>query len=557
MTRDAAGRPIVFAFNPSGAETARRTAAAVGGETAGLAGRVPDLDGVFEDAAGAVAEAFRAGRTIFGVCAAGILIRLIAPLLRDKHAEPPVLAVSDDGSSVVPLLGGLAGADVLARTVAAALGGAAAITGAGARRFGLVLETPPAGYVLANPQDAKRVTSDLLAGARARIEGEAPWLSASDLPQGDDGAVLLRVTAEDVPAPVDGLLFHPQVLVAAFDRPDMATLEAFDAALARLALAPAALGAALAPEGAPLHHAFVETLAARGVPLRIVEQRLEDGETIHAEPGLRIHRFSAPVAPEDVGRAPGRVTVVGLGPGPRGWLTPDAAAALDRASDLVGYEPYLAMTPERAGQRRHGSDNRVEVERARAALTLAAQGREVAVVSSGDAGVFGMAAAVMEALEADPAGWPSVAVEVTPGVSAMQAAAARLGAPLGHDFATISLSDYLKPWEIITQRLASAADGDFVIALYNPASKTRREQLVQALEIVRARRAPETLVALARSVGRTGEGFTLTTLGELDPELVDMRTLVLIGSSKTRAFARADGKTWLYTPRSYLDDGAD
>jgi precorrin-3B C17-methyltransferase len=245
------------------------------------------------------------------------------------------------------------------------------------------------------------------------------------------------------------------------------------------------------------------------------------------------------------------VTVVGLGPGYRGWLTPEVSAALDRATDLVGYETYLSMVPERPGQRRHGSDNRVEVERAQAALALAAQGREVAVVSSGDAGIFGMSAAVMEALELEPARWPSVSVRVAPGLSAMQAAAARLGAPLGHDFAVISLSDLLKPWDVVARRLDAAAQADLVLALYNPASKHRRAQLAQALAIVGRRRSPETVVALARNVGREGERLIRTTLGAIDPEQVDMRTLVLIGSSQTRIFSRADGKPWMYTPRSY------
>lgn len=544
-------RPVVLAFNPSGSSVARAVAGVVGGETLGLAGRVSDLDGTFEDAAAAVSEAFRAGRPIFGICAAGILIRLVAPLLRDKHVEPPVLAVADDGSAVVPLIGGLSGADVLARLVAARLGGQAAITGAGARRFGLVLESPPGGWILANPDDAKSVTASLLAGNRARIEGEAPWLRASDLPLADDGEVVLRVSERAEAPPEGGLLFHPRTLIAEFDRPDAAMLAAFDRACAELGLAPASFAFATAPEGAPIHHALVEELARRDAQLRIVEQRLEGVETIHRELGLRIHRAPSPASPHDVGRAAGRVTVVGLGPGPRSWIAAEAAAALDRASDLVGYEPYLAMVPERPGQRRHGSDNRVELERAQAALALAAQGREVAVVSSGDAGIFGMAAAVMEVLEAEPARWPSVAVEVTPGLSAMQAAAARLGAPLGHDFAVISLSPLLKPWDVVARRLAAAADADFAIAIYNPASKTRRSQIVDAVAILRERRPPETVVALARNVGRPGESLEVTTLKAVDPETIDMRTLVLVGSSRTRAFARADGRLWVYTPRRY------
>lgn len=544
-------RPAVLAFNSAGAGIARRAADAIGGDALGLAGRVEGLDGTFEDAATEVRDLFRAGRPIVGVCASGILIRLLAPLLKDKRAEPPVLSVSDDGETVVPLLGGLTGADPLARKLAAALGGSAALTGAGARRFGVILEAPPPGYALANPDDAKGVTSTLLGGKEARLEGSAPWIEGSNLPISADGDVILRVAPEAGAPPEGGLLYHPKVLVAEFDRPDAATLDRLDAAIEALGLAPASLSFATAPEGAPIHHVFVERLDARGVPLRLVEQRIEGGEVVHGEPGLRLHRFAEPQAPHASGRASGRVTVVGLGPGWKGWLAPEAAAALDRAQDLVGYEGYLAMAPERPGQRRHGSDNRVELERARAALALAAQGREVAVVSSGDSGVFGMAAAVMEAAAAEPARWPGVAIEVAPGISAMQAAASRLGAPLGHDFAVISLSDQLKPWETIATRLDAAAGADFALALYNPASLRRRKQLDDALEIVRRHRAPETPVALARDVGRPAERVTLTTLGALDPSIVDMRTLIVVGSSKTRVFARADGRLWMYTPRVY------
>jgi cobalt-precorrin 5A hydrolase/precorrin-3B C17-methyltransferase len=544
-------RPAVLAFNTAGAAIARRAADAIGGDAIGLAGRVEGLDGSFEDASAEVRELFRAGRPIVGVCASGILIRLLAPLLKDKRAEPPVLAISDDGETVVPLLGGLTGADPLARKLAAALGGAAALTGAGARRFGVILEAPPPGYALANPDDAKAVTSTLLGGREARLEGPAPWIEGSSLPVSEDGDVVLRVSPERGSPPDGGLLFYPKVLVAEFDRPDAAMLDRLDAAIDGLGLAPASLSFATAPEGAPIHHLFVERLDARGVPLRLVEHRIEGGEVAHFEPGLRLHRFAEPQPPHACGRASGRVTVVGIGPGWKGWLAPEASAALDRAQDLVGYEGYLAMVPDRAGQRRHGSDNRVEIERAQAAMTLAAQGREVVVVSSGDSGVFGMAAAVMEAAAAEPARWPGVALEVVPGVSAMQAAASRLGAPLGHDFAVISLSDQLKPWETIAARLDAAAGADFALALYNPASLRRRKQLEDALEIVRRYRTRETPVALARDIGRPAESMTLTTLGDVDPAVVDMRTLLIVGSSRTRVFARADGRLWMYTPRVY------
>ena len=247
----------------------------------------------------------------------------------------------------------------------------------------------------------------------------------------------------------------------------------------------------------------------------------------------------------------GSLSVIGLGPGPAYWIVPEASVALDAASDIVGYQPYLERVPERAGQRRHGSDNRVEISRARHALEMAAQGRQVAVVSGGDPGIFAMAAAIFEAIESGAASWRALPVTVIPGISAMQAAAARLGAPLGHDFCAISLSDNLKPWDIVERRLRAAAAGDFVIALYNPASKARPEQIHQAFGVLRGCKGGTTPVAFARAIGRPDERIVTTTLGETDPAIADMSTLVLIGSSETRFIDRPGGSPWLLTPRSY------
>jgi precorrin-3B C17-methyltransferase len=246
----------------------------------------------------------------------------------------------------------------------------------------------------------------------------------------------------------------------------------------------------------------------------------------------------------------GEIAVVGLGPGPAGWLVPEAAEALDLATDLVGYIPYVARVPERPGLLRHASDNRVEIDRARHAFQLALEGRRVAVVSGGDPGVFAMAAAVFEALESDPA-CRAVPVRVVPGLSAMQAAAARLGAPLGHDFCAISLSPNLKPWAVVLRRLQAAAEGDFVMALYNPASRARPLQIGQAFDHLRGLKAAATPVAFARAVGRPDERLHLTTLGEAAPALVDMATLVIVGSSETRLVAGQGGRRWMLTPRSY------
>ncbi len=245
----------------------------------------------------------------------------------------------------------------------------------------------------------------------------------------------------------------------------------------------------------------------------------------------------------------GRLRIVGIGPGPAEWVTPEATAILTEATDLVGYAPYLARLVPRPGQAIHASDNRVEIDRARDALDLAARGASVAVVSGGDPGVFAMAAAVFEAMEAGDPAWLALDVAVAPGVTAMQAAAARLGAPLGHDFCAISLSDNLKPWPLVAKRLRAAAEGDFVIALYNPASRARPTQIFDAFALLRDVKAADTPVAFARAVGRADERVTLATLRDADPGLADMSTLVLIGSGATRLLPRPGLPPILYTPR--------
>jgi precorrin-2 C20-methyltransferase/precorrin-3B C17-methyltransferase len=246
------------------------------------------------------------------------------------------------------------------------------------------------------------------------------------------------------------------------------------------------------------------------------------------------------------------VVVVGLGPAGREWLTPQAQAALAAAEDLVGYGPYLDRVPHNPWQRRHASDNRVETERAEFALDLARRGRRVAVVSSGDPGVFAMAAAVLEVAAEER--WKDVPVRVLPGLTAATAVASRVGAPLGHDFCVLSLSDRLKPWEVIEARLAAVAAADLVLAIYNPASRERRRQLGRAREVLLEHRAGGTPVVVARDVGGAAEHILVTTLAELEPDTVDMRCLLVVGSSATRTVTRGDGSVMVLTPRRYRPD---
>ena len=246
----------------------------------------------------------------------------------------------------------------------------------------------------------------------------------------------------------------------------------------------------------------------------------------------------------------GRLAVIGLGPGDARWLTPEAQAALAEAQALYGYASYLDRVPLRAGQERHPSDNREEGTRAQAALAQAAEGARVALVSGGDPGVFAMAAAVVEALERGPQAWRALDVTIIPGVTAMLAVAARAGAPLGHDFCALSLSDNLKSWETIERRLDAAAGAGFVLALYNPVSRARPWQLGKTFARLRATLPATTPVVFGRAVGRADERVTVTTLAEADAASADMATLIIVGSAATRMVTRPDRSPLVYTPRA-------
>lgn len=245
----------------------------------------------------------------------------------------------------------------------------------------------------------------------------------------------------------------------------------------------------------------------------------------------------------------GWLAVAGLGPGAAGLVTPEVETALAEATDIVGYGPYVARVPSRPELRVHASDNRVEYERACLALTLAAEGRRVVVVSSGDPGVFAMAAAVFEAVEAGPASWRELTIRVLPGITAMLAASARVGAPLGHDFCCINLSDNLKPWSLIEHRLRHAAEADFAMAFYNPRSQARPQGFESTLAVLRECCGDDRLIIFARAISTDEERTRVTTLGEARPEMADMQTLVIVGSSRTR-LVPGPRQPFVYTPRS-------
>ncbi|MEC4166130.1 precorrin-3B C(17)-methyltransferase [Pseudomonas sp. MS-1(2024)] len=519
----------------------------------GLAGRVEDVDRGYSDFGATLRELYQQGTPIIALCAAGIVIRTLAPLLLEKGAEPPVLAVAEDASAVVPLLGGLGGVNDMARTIAAGLGIAPAITTSGELRFGTCLLNPPAGYALGDLELGKRFVSDLLAGESVRIEGDAPWLASAQLPESQQARLAIHIgSAEREPA-ADELLIYPRnvlVKVAAEVSPQAIREALHDAKLAWQSLA-----CIVADDTLMASAQLRETALELAVPLRFVSAGEPAVPAVWREVGndMSLGVAPAPLDPLQLGRARGRLAVIGLGPGAAELMVPAVKAELARANDVLGYETYVRMAgPFRDDQVMHCTDNREEMQRARHAFELAAQGRSVVVVSSGDPGVFAMAAAVLEALhESTDPQWHSVDLEMLPGVSASLATAAQAGAPLGHDFCVMSLSDNLKPWSIIEKRLDLAAEADLALAFYNPISRSRPWQLGVALDIVRRHRTAQTPVVLGRDIGRPGQTLRVTTLGELTPDQVDMRTMVLVGSSTTCTFPRVDGTQWVYTPRWY------
>ncbi|WP_175835704.1 precorrin-3B C(17)-methyltransferase [Burkholderia anthina] len=568
--------PAIVILGAGALDTARRIQARYPGALVhGLAARVA-ADVPFDELGAHLRELYARGLPIVALCAAGIVIRCLAPALVDKGVEPPVLAVAEDGSAVVPLLGGLTGVNVIAREIAECVGVAPAITTSGELRFGACVLNPPEGYALADLAQGKRFVSDLLAGAATRIDGAAPWLDDVALPRDTAAAHAIRVTPDAWRGARDELVIHPRSVVVGIDvhgaraEASLSLAARVEALLDAQGLARLALAALVAPATLLGDVRLEEAAQTLGVPLRFAEvdgahagapdaaallgSTLRVAHTLRATAdGLACAVASHPIDPSTLGRARGRLTVLGLGPGGAAWLTPAARSALAEATDILGYTTYVTMAgPFRADQRVHGTDNREEMQRARHAFELAAQGRRVAVVSSGDPGVFAMAAAVLEALdEARNPQWAAVDLRVEPGISASLATAAQAGAPLGHDFCAISLSDNLKPWEVIETRLRHAAQADLVMAFYNPISRARPWQLDRALDIVRAHRAADTVVVLGRDIGRPGATLTTTTLGALRSDQVDMRTMVIVGSSTTRRFTIDGGREWVYTPRWY------
>lgn len=590
----------ILTLTRDGAATARRIQAALGdARVLGRAGRVEDADSHFDDAVLTIRKCHAEGVPLIGICAAGILIRALAGSATDKWTDAPVLAVSEDGMNVVPLLGGHRGANALAEHVADALGGHAAVTTTGDRRLGFALDDPPEGWTLKTPDAVKGVAARLLAGDPVTLRrqcGPPDWPSADSfapsgpgdmadilitdraVEPGADQVVLVppvlavgvgcerHAAADGLAAFVDGILTEEGIdphAIAAIGSVDLKGDEAAMKSLSERLDRPLRLFTADELEALTPHlpnpsdlvfreigcHGVAEAaaLAIAGREARFVVEKRSRGPYTCA-----IARALDRTADASAGRSPGRLFVVGTGPGDAAHRTAAMTKAILAADAVVGYQFYLDLIDDLIGGREtFDSALGAESERAAKALSLAAQGRTVALVCSGDPGIYALATLVFELIDgSNDRAVRGVDVEVVPGISAFQLAAARLGAPMGHDFCLISLSDLLTPVDAIRKRLAAAAAGDFVTAFYNPQSKRRRTLLPEARQIFLEHRPPETPVAICRQLGRPEEDISVTTLAEFDTECVDMFTLVVFGGSETRAFDHA-GTPRAFTPRGY------
>jgi len=580
---------IVVVVTASGLPTARRIADTL---DAPLHGRPEGADTTVEDLGVHLRDRFRQGSPIVFVGALGALVRLLASAIGDKAEDPPVVVVAEDGSAVIPLLGGHHGGNDLARRIGAVLDVVPAITTASDLRFGVALDAPPWGWHLANPEAYKSFMTRLLSDGRVRLEGAFPWLDDARFAIDEGAPLTLRASDRKVEGDrSDTLLYHPETLVLGVgcerNTDPEEVLALVHETLAEAGLEPESVAVVASVDVKMDEPAVHRVAAALGRPARFfTPDRLEretprlanPSEIVFREVGCHgvaeaaalaaageggalvvekrkskratcaIARAPTVIDANNVGAPRGRLFVIGTGPGTQDWRAPEVDRLVAMSSDLVGYGLYLDLLGQLAdGKTRHGYALGEERDRVIAALDLAAGGRTVSLVCSGDPGIYAMASLVFECLDdIERVDWRRVEVTVSPGISALQACSARVGAPLGHDFCTISLSDLLTPWAVIENRIKAAAEGDFVIAFYNPASMRRRTQLVRALEILSAHRPPDTPVVLGKSLGRPEENVTVSPLWDFDPDSVDMLSLVMVGNSQTRCLGDR-----VYTPRGY------
>ncbi len=554
----------IFILGPSALSMAKKLKVNLGGSIHGPE-RLEGCDVHYEKATHAISRAFMLNHPIIGICASGILIRAVADRLKNKSIEPPVVAVAEDGSSVVPLLGGHHGANDLARKIASLTSGNPAITTASDVMFGQSLDEPTRA-VLSNQTDHK-------AAAAAKLRGEI---------------VTQEISIYNKPSGPHHLVYHPFTLAVGIgcergtDPAEVKLL--LDETLATHNISEKSIhqfGSIDLKEDETAINQFknvfyftAEQLKAESdriiTPSPIVEHEVGTPSVAEAAalalvgpngkllvPKVKSKRATIAIAEaasfddfqNHQGERRGQVSVVGIGPGHRITRSPNVSIELALATEWVGYGLYLDLVSDMLiDQTEHRFPLGDEEARCRHAIELAKQGKRVALICSGDAAIYAMAALVYELIDREP---NRIKVEVHPGISAFQAASAKAGAMIGHDFCCISLSDLLTPWVAIEKRIKAAAEGDFVISFYNPRSLKRRDQLERAFAILKNHRPPDTPVVVATNLGRPEENVRIRKFSEFNPEEVDMLTIVMVGSSQSKSITRGDGKTYAYTPRGY------
>ena len=576
--------PVIFILGVSALPLAKNLAEQLDAKIHGPK-LIEGIDAGFDNAISHLRQLFIKRVPIIGLCASGILIRAVAPMLGDKKTEPPVVAVAEDGTSVVPLLGGHKGANRLAKQISEITKGHAAITTASELRLGVAYDDLDRQFELANPEDMKSITAAKLAGLGLQADGSwriLPPMNSDDVIEtiyrqfSSTGKFVVHpkqlaigvgcergVESRELRDLVENMLVEHNL-----SEKSVAGVWSIDVKLDESAISDLA------------DHFNVSPRFFSAAELQTQEGRLKNpSEQVRQEVGtagvaeaaallaagrnsellvektkskrctVAIALASDPIY-EFVGKARGIVSVVGIGPGNADMRSWGVTRTLQEATDWVGYDLYLDLIQnEKSGEvREHRFPLGDEETRCRHAIELAKAGKRVALVCSGDAAIYAMAALVYELIDREP---NRIKVEVHPGISAFQAASAKAGAMIGHDFCCISLSDLLTPWEAIEKRIKAAAEGDFVISFYNPRSLKRRDQLERAFAILKNHRPPDTPVVVATNLGRPEENVRIGKFSEFDPEEVDMLTLVMVGSSQSKSITRGDGKTYAYTPRGY------
>jgi cobalt-precorrin 5A hydrolase/precorrin-3B C17-methyltransferase len=539
---------------------------------------------------------------IIGLCASGILIRALAPLLNSKHLDPPVIAVSGDGTTIVPLLGGHHGGCKLAREIATVTGGNIAMTSASETLLGVALDDPPLGWSIAKENHNEIILKDLASGkCGITIDNTCSSLplpfNTSRLPQGKPYTLL--ATIQPFQTRDDTLAYYPHVLTLGVGCVRNCSPDDLISLIMRTCheneLSPLAIAGIFSIDlksDEPAIHALAQRLErpARFFSPEQLKQQLPHvinaSQVVHDAVGCAsvaeasalaatmgegriivekqkntqatcaIAQAKAPLVSVS-GQAQGHLSLVGIGPGKHSWRTFEAISCIAQAEECIGYTLYLDMIQDLTiGKKITTFQLGEEEKRCRYALERAGEGRNVALICSGDSGIYAMGSLVMELIDfsQNKGGVSAQARRVnilhTPGISALQAASARTGAILGHDFCTISLSDLLTPWSVIEKRIYAAAEGDFVTAFYNPVSQRRTTQLVKAQAILKKFRPLHTPVIVASNLGRSEETITITTLEDLSPDTVNMLTIVLVGSKTSRTIELA-GRSSVYTPRGY------